>query len=73
MYGRTYLGNERTTFVIDSGGEITDVFRKVKPAEHDDKVLARCRPRSAIRVAATPSAITRRRRAALPLLPLARV
>ena len=40
MYGRTYMGNERTTFVIDADGTITDVMRKVKPAEHDDRVLA---------------------------------
>lgn len=40
MYGRTYLGNERTTFVIGADGKITHIFRKVKPAEHDDKVLA---------------------------------
>jgi thioredoxin-dependent peroxiredoxin len=40
MYGRTYMGNERTTFVIGPDGVITDVFRKVKPAEHDLKVLA---------------------------------
>jgi peroxiredoxin Q/BCP len=39
MYGRTYMGNERTTFVIDEHGVITDVLRKVKPAEHDDLVL----------------------------------
>jgi peroxiredoxin Q/BCP len=40
MYGRTYWGNERTTFVIDADGNISHVFRKVKPAEHDAKVLA---------------------------------
>ena len=40
MYGRTYLGNERTTFVIDADGKITDILRKVKPAEHDALVLA---------------------------------
>jgi peroxiredoxin Q/BCP len=40
MYGRTYMGNERTTFVIDPDGKITDVLRKVKPAEHDTLVLA---------------------------------
>jgi len=39
MYGRTYMGNERTTFVIGPDGAITDVFRKVKPAEHDSLVL----------------------------------
>ncbi len=40
MYGRKYFGNERTTFVIGPDGVITHVFRKVKPAEHDAKVLA---------------------------------
>jgi thioredoxin-dependent peroxiredoxin len=38
--GRAYLGNERTTFVIDADGKISHIFRKVKPAEHDNKVLA---------------------------------
>ncbi len=40
MYGKTYFGNERTTFVIDDGGKVTAVLRKVKPAEHDELVLA---------------------------------
>jgi peroxiredoxin Q/BCP len=39
MYGRTYLGNERTTFVVDEEGTVTDVLRKVKPKEHDGLVL----------------------------------
>ncbi|MDA8067485.1 MAG: thioredoxin-dependent thiol peroxidase [Actinomycetota bacterium] len=39
MYGRTYYGNERTTFVISPDGVVTHVFRKVKPAEHDMLVL----------------------------------
>jgi peroxiredoxin Q/BCP len=39
MYGRKYMGNERTTFVIDPDGRIKQVLRKVKPAEHDDLVL----------------------------------
>ncbi len=40
MYGRTYMGNERTTFVISPDGTISDILRKVKPAEHDELVLA---------------------------------
>jgi peroxiredoxin Q/BCP len=40
MYGRTYWGNERTTFVIDADGQVAQVLRKVKPAEHDELVLA---------------------------------
>jgi peroxiredoxin Q/BCP len=39
MYGRTYMGNERTTFVIGPDGTIKEIFRKVKPAEHDELVL----------------------------------
>jgi peroxiredoxin Q/BCP len=38
-YGRTYMGNERTTFVIAPDGTIRDVFRNVKPDGHDDLVL----------------------------------
>ena len=40
MYGKTYFGNERTTFVIDLAGRVAEVLRKVKPAEHDALVLA---------------------------------
>jgi thioredoxin-dependent peroxiredoxin len=40
MYGRTYFGNERTTFVIGPDGVVAKVLRKVKPAEHDELVLA---------------------------------
>jgi thioredoxin-dependent peroxiredoxin len=39
-YGRTYWGNERTTFVIDPDGRVAQVLRNVKPAQHDDLVLA---------------------------------
>jgi thioredoxin-dependent peroxiredoxin len=39
MYGRKYMGAERSTFVIDPDGRIKHVFRQVKPAEHDDLVL----------------------------------
>lgn len=40
MYGRKYFGNERTTFIVDSEGKIAEVLRGVKPAMHDDRVLA---------------------------------
>ena len=39
MYGRKYMGVERSTFLIGPDGKITQVFRKVKPAQHDDLVL----------------------------------
>jgi thioredoxin-dependent peroxiredoxin len=39
MYGKNYMGMERSTFVIGPDGKIKDVFRKVKPAEHDELVL----------------------------------
>jgi len=34
MYGKKYMGTERTTFVIDPKGKIVAIFPKVKPAEH---------------------------------------
>jgi thioredoxin-dependent peroxiredoxin len=40
MYGKTYFGNERTTFVIGPDGKVARVLRKLKPAEHDALVLA---------------------------------
>jgi peroxiredoxin Q/BCP len=39
MYGRTYWGNERTTFIIDEQGRIAHVLPKVKPAEHVTDIL----------------------------------
>ncbi len=39
MYGKTYFGNERTTFLIGPDGKVAKVLRKVKPAEHDGLVL----------------------------------
>jgi peroxiredoxin Q/BCP len=40
MYGREYFGAERTTFIVDAGGKVATILRKVKPAEHDALVLA---------------------------------
>jgi peroxiredoxin Q/BCP len=39
MYGKTYMGVERTTFVIDASGRIAKVFPKVKVDGHADAVL----------------------------------
>lgn len=39
MYGRTYMGIMRTTFVIDEEGKITEVIDKVKAKEHTDQIL----------------------------------
>lgn len=40
MYGKKYMGVERTTFVIDKAGNIARIFYKVKPAGHAEEVLA---------------------------------
>ena len=40
MYGKTYMGVARTTFVIGKDGKILHVFEKVKPEGHDQEVLA---------------------------------
>jgi len=39
MYGRRYMGVQRTTFIIDPRGKIARVFPKVQPKKHDDLVL----------------------------------
>jgi thioredoxin-dependent peroxiredoxin len=38
--GKTYMGVERSTFVIDEAGNVSKVMRNVKPLEHADDVLA---------------------------------
>lgn len=40
MYGRKYMGIERSTFVIDATGRIKALFRKVKVPGHVSEVLA---------------------------------
>ena len=40
MYGRKYMGVERTTFLIDRGGRVARVWDKVKVPGHADEVLA---------------------------------
>jgi peroxiredoxin Q/BCP len=38
--GKTYMGVERSTFVIDADGNVAKAMRKVKPDTHADDVLA---------------------------------
>jgi thioredoxin-dependent peroxiredoxin len=40
MYGKKYMGMERSTFVIDLQGKLKAIFRKVKPADHTAELLA---------------------------------
>jgi peroxiredoxin Q/BCP len=39
MYGRTFMGIERTTFIIDEHGKISHIFPKVKVDGHTEEVL----------------------------------
>ena len=39
MYGRKYMGVERSTFLIDAEGNVARVWEKVKPAEHVEILL----------------------------------
>jgi thioredoxin-dependent peroxiredoxin len=39
MYGRTYMGIDRATFLIDGAGTVRRVWRKVKVPGHVDEVL----------------------------------
>jgi peroxiredoxin Q/BCP len=40
MYGRTYMGMERTTYLVDGAGKIVRVWNKVKVKGHAEDVLA---------------------------------
>lgn len=40
MYGRTTLGIERTSFLIDEQGRVKKIFPKVKPEGHAEEILA---------------------------------
>jgi peroxiredoxin Q/BCP len=40
MYGRTYWGAQRSTYIIDPDGKVSKVFPKVSPKTHDEVVLA---------------------------------
>ncbi len=41
MYGRSYMGIERSTFIVSRNGKILEVFRKVKVKNHAQLVLER--------------------------------
>ncbi|MGZ4270537.1 MAG: thioredoxin-dependent thiol peroxidase [Solirubrobacteraceae bacterium] len=40
MYGRTYWGAQRATFILDAQGVVRHVIPKVSPKTHDEQVLA---------------------------------
>jgi peroxiredoxin Q/BCP len=40
MCGKTYLGTERTTFIIAPDGKLQAILPKVKPEQHLEQVLA---------------------------------
>lgn len=39
MYGKNYMGVERTTFIIDENGKIKQIFNKVKVDGHNEEVM----------------------------------
>jgi peroxiredoxin Q/BCP len=43
MYGKKFMGIERATFLIDAGGVVREVWRKVKVPGHVEAVLAATR------------------------------
>jgi thioredoxin-dependent peroxiredoxin len=43
MYGKTYMGIERTTVLIDGAGKVAQVWNKVSVKGHADEVLAAAR------------------------------
>ena len=59
LFGRTYMGVERSTFLIDGAGLIARVWRKVRTPGHADEVLAAA---EALRAPAAPPSSNRPRR-----------
>ena len=45
MYGKEYMGVERSTFLIDQNNKIVEIWRKVKVNGHVEKVLNSCKNR----------------------------
>ncbi len=43
MYGRKYMGVERSTFLVDSNGKIAKIWKKVKVPGHIEEVLQAAR------------------------------
>ncbi len=43
MYGKKYMGIERSTFLIDGSGNVREIWRKVKVPGHVEEVLAAAR------------------------------
>lgn len=43
LYGKTSMGIERSTFLIDAQGQVAEVWRKVKVKDHAEKVLEAAR------------------------------
>ena len=39
MYGKSFMGIERSTFLIDEGGKISKIWRKVKVKGHAEEVF----------------------------------
>ena len=47
MDGKKYLGTERSTFIVGPDGKIASIFRRIKPEEHVDQVLAALQKKAA--------------------------
>ena len=43
MYGKEYMGTERTTFVLDATNKITHIWKKVRVKGHAEEVLNACK------------------------------
>ncbi|PPR16399.1 MAG: putative peroxiredoxin bcp [Alphaproteobacteria bacterium MarineAlpha9_Bin3] len=43
MYGRKYMGIERSTFLVDSNGNLQKIWKKVKVKGHVDDVINSCK------------------------------
>jgi peroxiredoxin Q/BCP len=56
MYGRTYMGTVRTTFIIDEAGKIEEIIGKVNTKNHTDQILKK-EPKKAVKKSVTKKTV----------------
>jgi peroxiredoxin Q/BCP len=57
MYGRTYMGTLRTTFIIDEKGKIEEIIGKVNTKNHTDQILKKEEPKKAVKKSVTKKTV----------------
>ncbi len=59
MYGKTYMGTLRTTFIIDEAGKIEEIIGKVDTKNHTDQILKKEEPKKAAKKTVAKKTVTK--------------